>query len=78
MRDERRRTREADRRTPQSERGELFDKLDAMYPPAEEGEFIEIDDETRAMLERELEDLDANPDVGYSWEEVLAHIHRKK
>jgi len=64
---------------PVEDREVLLDRLDESYGSEEEqGEFIEIDDATRAMLEQELADLDANPTKGYSWEEVLAYVYRKK
>lgn len=63
---------------PAEERGQLYDRLDEIRREEDQGEFIEIDDATREMLEQELADLDANPGVGYSWEEVLAYVNRKK
>lgn len=63
---------------PAEERGELYDRLDEIRREEHQGEFIEIDDETRAMLEERLAEHDANPDEGYTWEEVVAYVHRKK
>ena len=63
---------------PAEERGELYDRLDEIRREEDQSEFIEIDDETRAMLEERIAEHDANPNEGYTWEEVLAYVHRKK
>jgi putative addiction module component (TIGR02574 family) len=64
---------------PSKDRDLLLDRLHGLYrAEREEAEFIEIDDATRAMLEERLAEHDANPNEGYTWEEVLAYVHRKK
>ena len=58
------------------ERAELRDRLDDLCGEPEES--IELSDEMKAFLdEREAED-EADPHPGYTWEEVLAYVKRKK
>ena len=37
-------------------------------------EAVEISPELRADLELRLKEFEANPDAGYSWEQVKAHL----
>lgn len=39
---------------------------------------IELSDETKALLDERCAEADANPGVGYTWEEVVAYVKRKK
>ena len=38
----------------------------------------EMPPELKAELRRRVENAKANPGVGYTWEEVVAHVKRKK
>lgn len=57
----------------------LLDRLHGLYlADREQALFIEVDDATRAMLEERVAEHDANPHEGYTWEEVLEYVNRKK
>lgn len=39
---------------------------------------VEISDELRAELDQRVAEAEANPTVGYTWDEVVAYVKRKK
>lgn len=47
--------------------------LDAGWQPE-----VELTDDVKAMLDERDADFEANPDAGYTWEEVVAFVKRKK
>ncbi len=61
---------------PVQQRSELLDRLEKLYGESEEP--IELSDEMKVFLdEREAEDeSDSHP--GYTWDEVVAYVKRKK
>jgi len=59
-----------------SERDELFRLLDDRY--GEEDAPIEISDEMRKVLEQRDAEYEANPNEGYTWEEVVSYVKRQK
>lgn len=61
---------------PAQQRSELLDRLDKLYGEPEA--VIELSDEMKVFLdEREAED-ESDPHPGYTWDEVVAYVKRKK
>jgi putative addiction module component (TIGR02574 family) len=58
-----------------AERAELLDRLAEQFPDAA-GE--EISPELAKLLDERVAAADANPDAGYTLEEVIAHVKRQK
>lgn len=54
------------------ERAELLTRLHEQY------EQPELSDELKAELDRRVAEADANPDAGYTWDEVVAYMKRAK
>ena len=54
------------------ERAELLTRLHEQYAAPE------LSDELKAELDRRVAEADANPDAGYTWDEVVAYVKRKK
>jgi len=54
------------------ERNELLNRLHEQFTQPE------ISDELKAELDRREADADANPDSGYTLDEVIAYVKRKK
>jgi putative addiction module component (TIGR02574 family) len=51
--------------------GEIWDSLEpADQVPLSDAHWVEIEDR--------LDEADANPGVGYSWEEVMAHLRARR
>ena len=61
---------------PETEREQHLDRLFDEY--GEAAEPIEISDGMRKLLEERNAEYEANPNAGYTWEEVVAHIKRQK
>ena len=57
-----------------ADRGRLFNKLALRYSPLPEEE---LTPELKALLDERVAEADANPDGGYSMEEVIAYVKRK-
>lgn len=55
-----------------AERAELLSRLTEQYEP------VELSDELKAELDRRDAAYEANPDRVYTWDEVVAHVKRKK
>lgn len=51
--------------------GEIWDTLD---PP----EAVELSDAHWELIDARLDEADANPGVGYTWEEVMAHLRARR
>jgi putative addiction module component (TIGR02574 family) len=58
-----------------AERSELFDRLAEQFQPSDPPE---ISPELAKLLDERVAAADANPNVGYTMEEVIAHVKRKK
>jgi len=56
----------------EEERIELLNRLHEQFTQPE------ISDELKAELDRRDTEADANPDVGYTIDEVIAYVKRKK
>jgi len=54
------------------ERSELLNRLHEQFTQSE------ISDELKAELDRRVAAYEANPDQGYTWEQVLEYVKRKK
>ncbi|MBA4188084.1 MAG: hypothetical protein C0467_08695 [Planctomycetaceae bacterium] len=54
------------------ERNELLNRLHDQFGQPE------ISDELKAELDRRVAEADANPDAGYTLDEVIAYVRRKK
>jgi putative addiction module component (TIGR02574 family) len=55
------------------ERAELMDRLRERPGPPDE-----LSDELKALLDERIAEADANPEAGYTWEEVVTYVKRKK
>jgi putative addiction module component (TIGR02574 family) len=51
--------------------GEIWDSLE---PP----DLVEVPDDLRALIDARLNEADANPGVGSSWEDVKARIRARR
>jgi putative addiction module component (TIGR02574 family) len=58
------------------ERAELIGQLIDRY--GETAPAVEISDELRAELDRRSAEHEANPTEGYTWEQVVEYVKRKK
>ncbi len=61
---------------PEEQREDLFYRLDELYDEPEAS--IVLTEKTKALLDERSEEADANPGVGYSMEEVIEYIRRKR
>jgi putative addiction module component (TIGR02574 family) len=57
------------------ERAEFDARLESEAPPEQ---LPELSPELKAELERRVANARANPGAGYTWDEVVAHVKRKK
>lgn len=60
------------------QRAELLDRLGELYGGPDADEPVELSDEMKALLDERDAEADANPGVGYTLEEVMEHIRRKR
>lgn len=65
---------EAIRALTPDERAELDARLESEAPP----EVTELSPELKAELHRRVANAKANPGGGYTWDEVVAHVKRRK
>jgi putative addiction module component (TIGR02574 family) len=54
------------------ERAELLERLHERFAE------LELSDELRAELDSRVAEADANPNAGYTWDEVVAYVKRKR
>lgn len=60
----------------EAERAELKARMSEQFPEAAAEE--EISPELAKLLDKRVAAADANPDAGYTMEEVIAYVKRKK
>ncbi|MDB5313379.1 MAG: putative addiction module component [Gemmataceae bacterium] len=58
------------------EQAELIQRLEERLAAA--GRVPELTEEMKAELDRREAEADANPGGGYTWDEVVAYVRRKK
>jgi len=56
------------------EREELRERFNEQYPEND----VEISDELKALLDERIAEDDATPGLGYTIEEVMAHLRGRK
>jgi putative addiction module component (TIGR02574 family) len=60
------------------QRAELLDRLHELYGEPDPDAPIELSDEMKALLDERNAAYEANPDAGYTREEVMEHLRRKR
>lgn len=59
------------------QREELLERLSELFGIPDD-EPIELSDEMKALLDEREAEADTNPNVGYTLEEVMAYVKRKR
>lgn len=60
------------------ERAELLRRLEEGLLAAGWEPEVELSDEVKAILDERDAEYEANPGAGYTWEEVVAYVKKKK